>query len=780
MGRNKLTFSGFGRRRGGVKRNTRLFIISKFLLYSFYFFLFLVLSAVISLFWASRNIPTPGSLSNPNLHDSTKIVDRNDIVLFSFYKDYNRMYVKLDDIPKSLRDATIVTEDKDFYQNKLGFSMFGYLRAIRDLIFHGTVTGGSTITQQLVKTVLLSPERNITRKLKELVLAIQVGKRYSKDEILEMYLNDIPYGSTAIGVEAASNLYFGKHVKDLTPAESAFLAGLPQAPSYYSPFSANGKAYLSRTKHVLARLEEEGYISKKQADQEYSEVENFKFSSTDYNIKAPHFVMYVREQLIKMFGEQMLEQGNLYVKTSLDYNIEKKAEEILKDELDKLKGYHVGNGAVMVINPKTGEVLSMVGSRDYFDASNSGNFNTALALRQPGSSLKPILYADAFEKGYTPSSVLMDVKTDFPTDDLKNPIYTPVDYDGKYRGPVQIRFALANSINIPAVKMLARVGIKSFMERAFDMGIENWQPTSQNMKDVGLSLVLGGREASLAQIVSAYGVLANQGIKRDPVSILEVRDSHGNTLYKNKDVSGVRELSVEAAFLISHILLDNNARSLVFGLNSWLVVSGKTVAVKTGTTDDKRDNWTIGYTPSYVTGVWVGNNDNSPMNPAIASGVTGAAPIWNKVMQAILKDQKSEDFQKPDNVIVAQIDANGGGLALNGEPTRTEYFIKGTEPTSASSVYKKIKVSKHDNGKLANQDEITHGDYDEKDFIVFQESDPVSKDNVNRWQQGIDAWVKENHKDDPKYFPPTSLSDYKYSAQAPAATSIPTATSSAQ
>jgi len=728
--------------------------------------------------WYSRDLPTPGKLANPNLHDSTKIMDKNGLVLYSIYKDYNRIYVPLNEIPKSLRDATIVSEDKDFYKNQ-GFSLVGYLRSVKNLILTRRVSGGgSTITQQLVKTVLLTPEQSISRKIKELILSLQVDQKYSKDQILEMYLNDVSYGGTAIGVEAASNLYFGKHVKDLRPSESAFLAGLPQAPSYYSPYTTQNKAYVDRTRYVLDRLFAEKYISAKEKDVYFKEIQRFKFSEKEGSFKAPHFVMYVRDKLIKMFGENMVEKGNLKVMTTLDYDIQKNAEGILKSELDKLKGYNVGNGSAIVLDPKSGAILSMVGSRDYFDTENDGNFNTSTSLRQPGSSLKPIMYATAFEKGYTPSTLIMDIKTDFPTLDPEYPIYTPENYDGKYRGPVQIRFALGNSLNIPAVKMLAKVGIKPVMQQAYDMGIENWKPTTENLQKVGLSLILGGREASLLQITGAYSVFAANGIKREPFAIKEVKDANGKTIYKHEDQQGERVLSSEISYLISHILLDNNARQDAFGASSWLVIPGKTVSVKTGTTDLKRDNWTIGYTPSYVVGVWVGNNNNTPMNPVIASGITGASPIWNKIIHFILKDKKDEQFQKLDKVTALEIDAFSGGLPVDGQAKRTEYFVKGTEPTTVSQIYKTFKVSKKQTSKLANQDELNHGDYDLKDYIVFQETDPVSTDNRNRWQDAIGQWLKDNHKDDSKYLPPTETSDYRYEqpTPTPTVTSTPTPT----
>lgn len=741
-------------------------LIAGILLFFFYFL------------WVSRELPTPGKLAGGDLKDSTKILDKEGVVLYSIFKDYNRLYVPLKEVPENLKEATIATEDKDFYTNQ-GFSVTGLVRGlIIDPIFRRRATGGSTITQQLVKNTLLSPERSATRKLKELILAIQVDKRFSKNEILEMYLNNVPYGGTAVGVEAASNLYFGKHAKELDLAQSAFLAGLPQLPSVYSPYANPGsKSYIDRTQHVLDRMREEGEISRQQQDAAMKEVKAFKFTAKQGNLKAPHFVQYVKKQLSNLYGDAVVESGNLTVTTTLDYEIQKEAEDIVTEEIEKLKDYDVGNGAAIVMDPKTGAIVAMVGSHNYFDTENEGNFNAAIdADRQPGSSLKPVMYAAAFEKGYTPATMIMDLKTEFPTNVPGQQPYIPVNYDGKFRGPVQLRFALGSSLNIPAVKMLARVGIKPVMQKAYDMGITNWKPTDENLSKVGLSIVLGGREATLLQIVTAYSVFADKGIKHDPYAIAEVKDSKGKVIYKHQESKGVKVLSPEVAFLISHILLDDVARQEAFGRYSLLNVPGKTVSVKTGTTDSKRDNWAIGFTPSYVAGVWVGNNDNTAMNPKIASGVTGATPIWNKIMQAILKDKKNEQPQKPDGVVAVEIDAFSGGTKRDGQPTRTEYFMKGTEPTTNSIIYKKVKMSKHQGNKLANEEEIKRGDYDVKEFVVFHEEDPVSTDNKNRWQDAISTWLNEAHKDDSLYRPPSETSDHKYDESDNSNSDSPTAT----
>ncbi|MBI3980702.1 transglycosylase domain-containing protein [Candidatus Microgenomates bacterium] len=712
-----------------------------------------VISTTALFAWYSKDLPRPDKVRRVEGF-STIIYDRNGEVLYDVYADKNRIPVEFKDLPLSLRNATIAIEDKSFYQHQ-GFDPVGYLRAVKQIIFYRNLAGGSTLTQQLVKNVLLTSERTLPRKIKEFILAIQIEKKYTKDEILQMYLNEAPYGGTAWGVEAASKTYFNKHTKDLNLIESAVLAGLPQSPTLYNPFTS--KSYIARTQDVLRRMREDKYITREQEQQAIKDVANLKLAPQGSNtIKAPHFVMYVREQLMKQFGEKMVEGGGLRVTTSLDYKIQEEAEKIVADEAAKLAPFKASNAAAVVLNPQTGEIVVMVGSKDYFNTDIDGNVNVVLAERQPGSAGKPILYATAFKQGYTPGSLLMDVKTDFPSGNPTTPIYTPVNYDGKFKGPVQIRFALGNSLNIPAVKMAALAGVKNVMQQGFDMGISTWQPTEENMKNVGLSLALGGREVKMLELASAYGVFATGGVRHDPVSILKVQTSDGKKLYEYKQTSGRKVLGEDIAFLISHILLDNNARSAAFGTNSYLVISGKTVAAKSGTTDQKRDNWTFGYTPSYVTGVWVGNNDNSPMNPTITSGVTGASPIWNKMMKFLLKDKKNEEFKKPDNVNAIEIDSLAGGLPVDGQAKRTEYFVKGTEPQSASPVYQRLKISKNDSTKLANEVEIAAGDYTEKDFLVFKENDPVSTDGKNRWQEGIDAWINSQSEEKYKFPKETS------------------------
>lgn len=698
-----------------------------------------------SIVFFATQVPSPSDLSSREIASATKILDKNGELLYDIYDDQNRTPIKITDVPEHVKQATIAIEDKDFYKHS-GFSVIGIGRAAIDSITSRKIEGGgSTLTQQLVKNALLTADQSFIRKMKELILAIQVERTYTKDQILEMYLNEIPYGGTAYGIEAASNLYFGKHASELTLAESALLAGLPQRPSVYSPYGTNPELAKERQSEVLRRMVEDGYITKKQSDEARSQKMEYRTAKTQQGFKAPHFVLYVKAKLIEQFGDRLVEQGGLKVTTTLDYKLQEKAEEIVKKEIDKLNSSKIGNGAAVALDVKTGQILAMVGSKDYFAPSVpegciegdscvfEGNVNVVTRERQPGSATKPITYAKALEKGYTAAYTIMDVKTEFPGG-AGNPSYNPVNYDGQFHGPVQLRYALGNSYNIPAVKTLALVGVKDVLDLGYRMGLMNWEPTVENVNSVGLSLTLGGRVVRLLDLTSAFGVLANKGQQVDPVSILKVTDNKGRTLYEFKPTEGRKVLDEGISFIISDILADNGARTAAFGPSSFLNIPGKTVAVKTGTTDEKKDNWTIGYTPSYVVGVWVGNNDNTPLDPRIASGVTGASPVWNLLMKEMLKDKSNEPFEKPGKVSQVEVDGLMGGKPHGGSPTRKEYFVGGTEPTGESSAYQRAKVCRSNPHRLANDGE----DAEDKDVIVLKEDDPTG---ANKWQAGIDSWV---------------------------------------
>lgn len=679
---------------------------------------------------------------------STKIYDRNGELLYDIFSDQRRTPVNLDEIPQHLKNATIAIEDKNFYKHK-GFDPTGIFRALYNILIHHRLQGGSTLTQQLVKNVLLTPRRTLARKFKEFILAIQIENRYSKDQILQMYLNEAPYGGTAWGVEAAAETYFGKKVNDLNLIESAILAGLPQRPSTYSPFGDNPKAYIARTEQVLRRMREDGYITAEQEKEAVAQLDKVEFAPEGVNFKAPHFVMYVKKQLEERYGQQVVEGGGLRVYTTLDLKIQEQAQEAVSEEIKKVETLNITNGAAIVIDPNTGEILAMVGSKDYNDPNYDGKVNVTLSLRQPGSAIKPVTYVTAFKKGYTAASLLMDTPTTFPGG-VGLPDYKPVNYDGKFHGPLQVRYALGNSINVPAVKMLAKVGIKEMLETAYQMGFSTLEPTPANLRRLGLSVTLGGGEVRLLEMATAYAAFANGGLRVEPVSILKVTDKDGKVLYEAKSLPKKRVLTPEQAFLISHILSDNNARLITFGERNALVIPGRTVAVKTGTTNDKRDNWTIGWTPQVMVGVWVGNNDNSPMKK-VASGISGAAPIWRRIIMAALADKPNISFNIPEGIVTAEIDQISGFRAHDGFPSRTEYFIRGTEPVEDDPVHVKLKLCRGQE-KLATLAQIARGEYEEKEYFVFKEDDPVSTDGVNRWQQGIDEWLST--QPDPRYHPP--------------------------
>jgi len=707
-----------------------------------------LIAGVILLSYIAYDLPSPDKIIRREGF-STKILDRNGEVLYDIYQDQKRIPIKFEDVPEYLKEATLSIEDKNFYKHE-GFDVLGMVRGFTRVFTRGRAQGGSTLTQQLVKNVLLTSERSILRKVKEFVLAIQIERKYSKDEILLMYLNEAPYGGTSWGVEAASESYFDKNVADLNLVESAILAGLPQRPSYYSPYSGNSEVYKGRTKDVLRRMREDGYITIEQEGEAIKMLDEIKFTGKGGDFKAPHFVQYVQQILEEKYGPAIIEQGGYKITTTLDLKLQEKAQEIVSEEIDKVEKLHITNGAAVVIDSQTGEILAMVGSKDFNAKDYDGQVNVTQSLRQPGSAFKPFTYVTAFKKYFTPSTLLMDVPTEFPGG-IGQPVYKPMNYDGKYRGPILLRFALANSINIPAVKLLAMVGIKDVLETAYEMGINSLEPTPETMSRVGLSLTLGGGEVRLLELTGAYGAFMNKGFRIDPVSILKIEDSSGKVIEEVKPEKGNKVLSDEEAFLIADILSDNKARSMVFGENSLLNIKDKVVAVKTGTTNDKRDNWAIGGNSQVVVGVWVGNNDNSQMKE-VASGVSGASPIWSNILLSALSGKPSPAFEIPANIVTKEVDLVSGYSSHDGFPTRLEYFIKGTEP-GTDPVHLKLKVCKNQ-GKLATPSDIASGNYDEKEFFLFKEEDATGGiDGVNKWQEGILGWIAGQN--DPRYNPPT-------------------------
>ena len=615
-------------------------------------FIFLPLLFLIFL----QDLPSPIILSLQDTAQTTKIYDRNGVLLYQIYANQNRTFVPLSSIPTNLQQATIAIEDKDFYSNP-GFNIGAILRAAIANLSGKPLQGGSTITQQLIKSTLLTPEVSITRKIKEVILAFWAERIYTKDQILQMYLNQIPYGGTSWGIEAASDTYFGKHAKDLDLAQSTFLAGLPNAPTFYSPYGEYPDLWKKRQKEVLAKMAEQKFITKGQAED--AAKEELSFQPIQNPIHAPHFVMYVKDLLVKKYGLPIVEKGGLQVVTTLDLKTQDTAEKIVKEEVENNRNLNLTNGASLVTNPKNGDIIAMVGSHDYSDP-NGGNFNVTLALRQPGSSIKVVTYSAALSASFTAATTIDDSPIAFTS--AGSPSYSPVNYDVRFRGPMTLRLALANSINIPAVKTLNTIGIPAMVELGKKMGISTWKEPG----NYGLSITLGGADVKMTDMAAVYGVLANQGNRVNLNPILKITDYRGDIL-EEKKLEKKKVLDPGITFIISDILSDNQARAMGFGTNSPLIIQNHTVSVKTGTSDNKRDNWTIGYTPSYLVAVWVGNNDNSPMSQTLASGITGAAPIWRRIMENLISSKPDEKMPVPENII--QKSCLG----------RNEYFIKGTE-----------------------------------------------------------------------------------------------------
>ncbi|MBU0572766.1 penicillin-binding protein [Patescibacteria group bacterium] len=673
-----------------------------------FLFVFVVGTVLLWLFWG---IPLPTNLSSEQYPVSTKLFDRNGKLIYEIYTEKRRTPIDLEDIPEHVKLATISIEDKDFYKH-YGFSPIGITRAAVNIVFKRKLQGGSTLTQQLVKNALLTPHRTIRRKIREFVLSMIVEAIYSKDQILEMYFNQIPYGSTAYGIEAATELYFDKTVKDLSLAEGALLAGITQAPTRYSPFGAHPELAKGRQETVLRRMVEDGHITSEEADEAMKE--EIIYAEPEKQ-QATHFALWVKEQLAEKYGDAVVEQGGLRVTTTLDLELQEFAETTVATEVAKLERYDVGNGASLVTRPKSGEILAMVGSKDYFAEDEDGKVNIIFANRQPGSSIKPLNYALAFrDERITPSTVLADVPTCFTV--AGQPLYCPRNYDGEFHGAVQARFALGSSFNLPAVKVLALNGLDNFVEFATNMGITTFTDPS----NYGLSLTLGGGEVKPYDMAVAFGVFANQGIKQPLISILKVEDWRGKVLEETNidEIEGDRVLDPDVSFLISHILHDNNARTPAFGESSYLNVGGHPeVSVKTGTTNDRRDNWTIGYTSHILVVTWVGNNDNSPMSGAV-SGVSGASPIWNKIIREALSKAEdgfyNEEEQshawplQPSGVVGATVCSTTGVLPSGPEgdlgcPPRFEYFLSGNIPEAIEGGNQDIQIDKT-TGALANPD----------------------------------------------------------------------------
>ena len=632
-------------------------------------------------FYYSRRLPDPNAWQDRQVIQSTKIYDHEGKnLLYEIHGEEKRTVIPFSEIPQIVKNATVVAEDVEFY-NHSGINIRGILRAILADIKGGALAeGGSSITQQLIKNAYLSPERTFSRKIKELILSIALERRYSKDEILNFYLNQIPYGSNSYGIEAAAQTYFNKPAKELAVTEVVYLVAMPKAPSYYSPYGNHGAELKSRANHILSRMRELKYISDNDYNNALKTTVNFVGQKT--NITAPHFVMFIRDYLNEKYGEDFVEKGGLKVATTLNLDLQKIAERAIEDGAKRNEIYNAKNAALVAIDPKTGQILAMVGSKNYWATKSEPegcepgkncqfepNVNIATRLRQPGSSFKPFVYAAAINNGYTPDTIVWDIPTEFNPlcswDSIAEPevdqqtCYSPKNYDDRFRGPVTLKQALANSINVPSVKILYLAGINNSINMAENLGIATLKDRSR----YGLSLVLGAAEVKLLDMVSAYGVFSQEGVRREPIGILKVEDGSGRVLEEYKD-QGQKVLNEQVAREINDILSDNSARAPIFGLYSSLSLGDRPAAAKTGTSQDPddetkaRDAWVIGYTPSLVVGVWTGNNNNTPIEKG-GAGIMAAGPIWHDFMTQALKDAPIEVFIKPDPIITEKPVLNG-------------------------------------------------------------------------------------------------------------------------
>lgn len=711
-------------------------------------FLFMVgVITAISLFiYYSKDLPNPGKINKRVVIESTKIYDRTgEHLLYELYGEEKRTVVPIENIPETVKKATIVLEDNIFYSHH-GFDAAAITKAacyeISSKIGLGDLgglcpkRGGSTITQQFIKNSLLTSERRYSRKIKELILAIEIENKFSKDDILGMYLNEIPYGSNSYGIEAAAKTFFGVSVGDLTLAQAALLACLPNAPSYYSPYGSHTDKLLNRWTYALDRMYELGYITEEQKESAKNEDILSQVKPLSNILQAPHFSMYVKEKLEEQFGEKELQSKGLKVYTTLDWDLQKKAENIVLEGVNAEGAkWRFSNAALVAVNPQNGQVLAMAGSKDYWDKSIDGNVNVATRLRQPGSSFKPYIYARAFQEGYTPDTIIYDVPTNFGKDGSGN-YYRPNNYDGSFHGPMKMKEALARSLNIPAVKALYLVGIKDAISQVELMGIN----TLKN-PHLGLSLVLGGGEVKLLEHVGAFGVFGAEGIKHEQKVVLRIEDNSGNEVANYEKSEGKRVLERNSALQITEILSDDNLRKPTFGANSKLNVPGHQVAVKTGTTNDFKDGWTIGTTPSLTVGVWAGNNNSSSMRVG-ADGIYVAGPIWNKFMAEALANKQDEKFAEPVKV-------EAGKDVLDGK-------IK--------NEVKEIKVCKVKKDKYCVPKDGDCGDKDDKKKKFFighsilyyvdkddprgdQPKKPKNDPQFEKWEEGVVKWG-EKHADD--------------------------------
>lgn len=693
----------------------------------FTLFLLGVFCLVALFFWYSKDLPNPNKLRDRAVAQSTKIYDRTgEHLLYEIHGDQKRTLIQLTDLPPYVTQAAIALEDKNFY-NHSGFSLLGILRSFIVDVLHGNLgQGGSTLTQQFVKNALLTREKRISRKIKELILSYRIEQKYSKQEILQMYFNEIPYGSIIYGVQAAAQTYFNKDAKNLTLAESAALAALTNAPTALSPWGKNKAKLIDRQHYALDQMVGQKYITAEQAEAAKNEPLNFQARLN--NIEAPHFVFYVRDWLAGTLGNQLVDEGGLKIITTLDYDLQKKAEELIttQGEINQ-KDWEAESAAAIALDNHTGQILSMIGSRDFFDDTIDGQVNAAVAPRQPGSSFKPIVYTAAWQKGYRPESLLFDLETDFPSPN--QPVYHPKNYDLKERGPVSLRQALAGSLNVPAVKLLYLVGTESVLDLAAQLGYTTLTDRSR----FGLSLVLGGGEVTLLEHANAFATLARNGTFLPTTPILRVENGQGEILeeFDQNKLFPKKVLDPNIAEITSHVLSDNNARAFVFGAQNYLTLPDRLVAAKTGTTNNYHDAWTMGYTPAYSVGVWVGNNKNQAMKKG-ADGSKIAAPIWQGIFKELTKGKPVESFVKPTYDLPNKPMLNG----VIGEKVKIERTtgLLATSSTPPELIDEHVFTQVHDILHYVNKD----------DPLGPIPANPTNDPYYELWEKPVQVWAEKN------------------------------------
>ncbi len=711
-------------------RHKKRGVLKKLSLFFLVFFCAISIFGAVFFFSLIKNLPDPLAIVQRKISESTKIYDRTGtVILYEIHGEEKRTVILFSSISQYVKDATIVSEDFDFYTHS-GIDFKSIARALFiDLTRGRVVQGGSTITQQLVKNVFLTSEKTLLRKMKEALLSLELEKKYTKEEIFGFYLNQIPYGSNAYGIEAAARTFFGKNASKLTLAESALLAALPKAPSYYSPYGQNGGELFKRKDRILEKMSAIGFIT--QEESEKAKKEQLVFARQRESIKAPHFVMMIKTYLEERYGPDMVENGGLRVYTTLDYELQKAAEESVKKiGVENEKKYKAKNAAIVAVDPKTGQLLSLVGSRDYFDVERDGNFNVITSKnRQPGSLFKPFAYSVFFQKGYPPDTVFFDAETEFSTNPSES--YAPGNYDGTFRGPVSAKSALAQSLNIPSVKVLYLAGIDDVVALAHAMGITTLKDKSR----IGLSLVLGGGEVSPYDMVYAYSVFANDGVRNEKSFIMKIEDQKGNVLEK-WELKQKRVLPANIARVISDILSNNTLRAPVFGEKSHLYFNNRQVAAKTGTTQKYRDAWVVGYTPSISTAVWVGNNDGTPMEKG-GAGIAAAGPLFHAFMEKSFElNNEVEGFTTPNPITSEKPILNGNYINERVVFIDKDSGKLSTDKTPPSKVVEKSFKEIHT---------ILHY-VDKNDPLGYAPQNPHNDPQYLLWEEGLQSWLKKNTK----------------------------------